>query len=62
MPKSFAPLGTERCLIVLKDEHGQIIATQEVTHRDEEHVKPFLEWIKRLGLDLVALYAYHANS
>jgi hypothetical protein len=40
------PLGTDRCLIVLKDEHGRIIATQEVAHRDEEHVKPFLERMK----------------
>jgi hypothetical protein len=53
------PLGTERCLVVLKDEHGRIIAAQEVAHRDEEHVKPFLERMKRLGLDLMAFYIDH---
>lgn len=49
----------QRCLVVLKDEHGRIIATQEVAHRDEEHVKPFLERMKRLGLDLMAFYIDH---
>ena len=29
------PLGTERCLVVLKDEHGRIIAAQEVAHRGD---------------------------
>jgi hypothetical protein len=53
------PLGTERCLVVLKDEHGRIVAAQEVEKRDEEHVKPFLERMKRLGLDLGTFYIDH---
>jgi len=53
------PLGTDKCLVVLKDEHGRIVATQEVEKRDEEHVKPFLERMKRLGLDLQAFYIDH---
>src|SRR5262249_50842624 len=32
--------------------HGRILITQAVEKRDEEHVKPFLERIKALGLDL----------
>jgi hypothetical protein len=53
------PLGTQSCLVVLKDEHGRIVAAQEVTKRDEEHVKPFLERLQRLGLDLKAFYIDH---
>src|SRR5215813_476043 len=53
------PLGTDKCLVVLKDEHGRIVAAQEVAHRDEEHVKPFLERMKGLGLDLAAFYIDH---
>src|SRR5262245_29428220 len=53
------PLGTERCLVVLKDEDGRIIATQEVAHRDEEHVKTFLAPMKPLRLDLAAFYIDH---
>jgi hypothetical protein len=56
------PLGTDKCLLVLKDEHGRIIATQEVAHRDEEHVKPFLERMKGLGLDLAAFYIDHWHA
>jgi hypothetical protein len=58
------PLGTDKCLLVLKGEHGRIIATQEVAHRDEEHVKPFLERTKGLGLDLAAFYIdyWHAYA
>ena len=53
------PLGTDRCLVALKDEHGRIVAVQEVEKRDEEHVKPFLERMKRLGLNLGAFYIDH---
>jgi Transposase len=53
------PLGTQSCLVVLKDEHGRIVAAQEVQKRDEEHVKPFLERLKGLGLDLKAFYIDH---
>jgi hypothetical protein len=44
------PLGTDACVIVLRDEHGRIIGWQEVEKRDEEHVKPVLERFKGLGL------------
>lgn len=53
------PLGTTACLVVLKDEHGRIVAAQEVEQRDEAHVKPFLERLKRLGLELQAFYIDH---
>src|SRR5215813_329563 len=44
--------GGSACVLGLKDEHGRILITQAVEKRDEEHVKPFLERIKALGLDL----------
>ncbi|MCW5967171.1 MAG: transposase [Blastocatellales bacterium] len=53
------PLGGDACVLALKDEHGRIIVAQEVEKRDEEHVKPFLEGLKRLGLDLKAFYIDH---
>jgi len=53
------PLGTEACVLVLKDEHGRIVAAEEVEKRDEEHTKPFLERLKRLGLDLKVFYIDH---
>ena len=56
------PLGTEACVLVLKDEHGRIIAWQEVEKRDEEHVKPFLERGKRLGLKIKTFYIDHCQA
>jgi transposase-like protein len=53
------PRGGSACLLVLKDEHGRILLTEEVEKRDEEHVKPFLERIKKIGLDLQTFYTDH---
>jgi Transposase len=56
------PLGTQACVLVLKDEHGRIVAAEEVEKRDEEHVKPFLERLQRLGLDLTTFYIDHCQA
>jgi transposase-like protein len=53
------PLGTEACVLVLKDEHGRIVAAEEVEKRDEEHTKPFLERLQRLGLEIEVFYIDH---
>ncbi len=53
------PLGTQACVLVLKDEHGRIVAAEEVEKRDEEHTKPFLERLKRLGLNITVFYIDH---
>lgn len=48
--------GTDRCLLVLKDEHGRIMATQEVDQGDQETVVPFLKRMQALGLHYTAFY------
>ncbi len=53
------PRGGGACVLVLKDEYGRILMTQEVEKRNEQHVKPFLERIKALGLDLQTFYTDH---
>ena len=50
------PRGTGACVLVLKDEHGRIIATQQVDKRDEETVVAFLGRMKALGLEYKAFY------
>jgi hypothetical protein len=50
------PRGSDLCVLVLKDEHGRILATQEVDKRDEQTVVPFLQHIKGLGIELKAFY------
>ncbi len=44
------PRGLNQCVLVIKDEHGRILATKPVDKRDEESVKPFLQRMKNLGL------------
>ena len=45
-----------RCELVLRDEHGRIIAVEEVSKRDKEHVKPFLVRMKNIGLAIKTFY------
>jgi hypothetical protein len=51
------PRGWRRgCVMVVKDEHGRIVATQEVEERTKANVKAFLEQLKGWGLDFRAFY------
>lgn len=56
------PLGGKDCLLVLKDEHGRLVAAQQVEKRDQEHVVPFLERLHRLGLNLSVFYIDHCQA
>lgn len=56
------PLGTAACVLVLRDEHGRIVTAQAVAKRDEEHVKPFLERLQKLGLELTTFYIDHCQA
>jgi len=44
------------CVLVIKDEHGRILATEPVKKRDEESVKPFLQRMKNLGVSFRTFY------
>jgi hypothetical protein len=50
------PKGRDVCVLVVKDEHGRIVVTQEVDKRDETSVKPLLERLKTLGLKIETFY------
>jgi transposase len=52
----------DKCELVLRDEHGRIIAVEDVTRRDEEHVKPFLIRLKELGLAIKTFYIDHCEA
>jgi hypothetical protein len=43
-------------VLVLKDEHGRIVVTEQVESRDETHVKAFLERVKAMGLKIRTFY------
>lgn len=50
------------CVLVLRDEHGRIVATEEVKAEDEDQVKPFLARLKRLGLGIKTFYIDHSQA
>ena len=52
----------DKCALVLRDEHGRIIATEEIAKRDAEHVKPFLTRMKALGLAIKTFYIDHCEA
>jgi len=56
------PIGMDTVVLVLKDEHGRIITSQEIEKRDEEHVKPFIERLKSLGLKIKTFYIDHCQA
>lgn len=50
------PRGFNHCVLVIKDEHGRILATEPVKKREEETVKPFLQRMKNLGISFQTFY------
>jgi hypothetical protein len=50
------------CVLVVRDEHGRIVASERVEKKDEEHVQAFLEWLKSLGLNLRTFYIDHCQT
>ena len=52
----------DKCVLVLRDEHGRIVATEEVKAEDEDQVKPMLERMKRLGLGIKTFYIDHSQA
>jgi len=52
----------DNCVLVLRDEHGRIVASEEVKAEDEEQVKPFLQRLQRLGLGIKTFYIDHSQA
>lgn len=53
------PRGTDKPVLVVRDEHGRILCVQEVEHRDTDHVVPFLRKLKSWGFDFRTFYIDH---
>jgi hypothetical protein len=50
------PKGAKGPVLVVKDEHGRIVASKRVEARDEANVRKFLEWFKGLGLGVKTFF------
>src|SRR4029434_10493507 len=58
----YYPLGTDNCVMVVKDEHDRILMTHEAASENGEDAKKFLQHVKDLGLTVTAAFSEHSDS
>src|SRR5215470_7876268 len=58
----YYPLGTDNCVMVVKDEHDRILMTHEVASENGDDARQFLQHIKGLGLHVTAAFSDYSPS
>ncbi len=58
----YYPLGTDHCVMVVKDEHDRILITHEAVSENGEEAKQFLQRCKALGLHVTAAFSDDSQS
>jgi hypothetical protein len=58
----YYPLGTDNCVMVVKDEHDRILMTHEAASENGEEAKQFLQRCKALGLHVSAAFSDYSPS
>jgi Transposase len=58
----YYPLGTDHCVMVVKDEHDRILITHEVASENGDDARPFLQHVKDLGLQVTAAFSDYSQS
>jgi hypothetical protein len=58
----YYPLGTDHCVMVVKDEHGRILMTHEAASENGDDAKQFLHHFKDLGLHVTAAFSDYSQS
>jgi hypothetical protein len=58
----YYPLGTDTCVMVVKDEHDRILITHEAASENGEDAKQFLQRCKDLGLKVTAAFSDYSQS
>ena len=56
------PLGTDNCVMVVKDEHDRILITHEAASEHGEDARKFLQHVKDLGLNVTAAFSDDSPS
>jgi hypothetical protein len=56
------PLGTDQCVMVVKDAHDRILMTHEAASENGDEARPFLQQLKDLGLHVTAAFADYSHS
>jgi hypothetical protein len=58
----YYPLGTDSCVMVIKDEHDRILITHEAVSENGEDARQFLQRCKALGLHVTAAFSDYSQS
>ncbi len=58
----YYPLGTDTCVMVIKDEHDRILITHEAASENGEDARQFLQRCKDLGLKVTAAFSDDSQS
>jgi len=56
------PLGTDKCVMVVKDEHDRILMTHEAASENGDDARQFLQRCKALGLQVTAAFSDYSQS
>src|SRR6266849_420439 len=56
------PLGTDHCVMVVKDEHDRILITHEAASENGDDARQFLQRCKDLGLQVTAAFSDYSQS
>ena len=58
----YYPLGTDHCVMVVKDEHDRILIIHEAASENGEAARQFLKKLKALGLNVTAAFSDYSQS
>src|SRR5438093_7999291 len=58
----YYPLSTDRCVMVVKDEHNRILMTHEAASENGDDARQFLQQLKDLGLHVTAAFSDYSQS
>src|SRR5918911_824590 len=58
----YYPLGTDHCVMVVKDEHDRILITHEAVSENGDDARQFLQQLKDLGLHVTAAFSDYSQS
>ncbi len=58
----YYPMGTDHCVMVVKDEHDRILMTHEVESENGDDAKQFLQHVKDFGLHVTAAFSDYSQS
>jgi len=58
----YYPLGTDHCVMVVKDEHDRILMTHEAASENGVEARQFLQQLKAHGLNITAAFSDYSQS